>query len=81
MSKLLTIFLFCFIETQSQVRIDFNPDFEPSSSNSVIQDKNFYLFTAFESNPELVHFLEENKVFQAIFQSKKKGNRQQFRIL
>ncbi|MCL5129273.1 YdcF family protein [Algibacter sp. L4_22] len=57
----------------AQNTTNFNPNFKASVSYSKVQDQNFYLFSAIQSDPELVSILESNEELNTIFNNKKES--------
>lgn len=49
----------------------FHVNFKKSLSGSIVQDRNFYLFSAIQNNPELVILLEQDDDLNSIFKNKK----------
>jgi len=62
--------LLYFFTGQAQTQMDYDGRFKASQSNDVVQDKNFYLFTAIQDNPEITAFFEENAVLRTVFNTK-----------
>ncbi|RXJ45750.1 YdcF family protein [Gelidibacter gilvus] len=61
--------LFCFLNIQAQTKMDYDAIFKASQSHDIIQDKNFYLFTAIQNNPKVTELLEANPVFMSLLKS------------
>jgi dsDNA-binding SOS-regulon protein len=64
-------FLFFSINLEAQKESGFNPTFKISISESKVQDKNFYLFSAIRNSPELVLYLEQQNELSSLFTNKK----------
>tara|TARA_R110002050_G_scaffold181044_2_gene314566 strand:+ start:1396 stop:2661 length:1266 start_codon:yes stop_codon:yes gene_type:complete len=66
-----SLMLFCFLNLlQAQTKKDYDAQFKASQSNDIVQDKNFYLFTAIQNDPKVTEFLENNTVLKSIFNLK-----------
>lgn len=48
----------------------FDPGFEPSRTDKLMQDKNFYLFTAIQENRTVKQLLEEDPTLKAIYENR-----------
>lgn len=68
MKKIIYILIaLVFISGYSQKRKGFELGYTSSKSSSLIQDKNFYLLTAIQSDKVISQLLENNSVFKTIF--------------
>ena len=65
-----SLMLFCFFNIQAQTKVDYDANFKASQSNDIVQDKNFYLFTAIQNDPKVTELLETNPVFKSLLNSK-----------
>ena len=61
----LTLFV-CLLFGVARAQTDFIKDYEIKKSGSIIQDKNFYLFTVLEQDPRLNKILAGDSLLQAV---------------
>jgi len=63
------LFLFTIIPSYGQS--EFNPQYQLLSSESIIQDKNFYLYTLMQQLPDVRTMIENDTVLKELFRVKK----------
>ncbi|WP_157485370.1 YdcF family protein [Flavobacterium sp. ACAM 123] len=73
MNRILFITMaFVFMSLQAQKNKQFDINFMATSSNSVVQDKNFYLLTAIQKNAEVRKLLEDDLVLKLFYDRQQK---------
>lgn len=68
----LFIFYVLLFRTAVFAQSGFDPNYKLLHSDSYVQDKNFYLFTAIEKLPEVRKTIETDTVFKSILQNQRK---------
>jgi hypothetical protein len=63
---LFLILFFCSLFGIANAQKQFNPGYKPQKSQSIIQDKNFYLFTVLENQPELNKILATDTLLRRL---------------
>lgn len=73
MNRILFIMMtLIFMSTQAQNNKRFDIDFKAASSNSVVQDKNFYLLTAIQKDAKVRKLLEDDLVLKSFYDRQQK---------
>ena len=68
----ISFFLISSLTVFSQENRDFDPNYRLLQSNSIEQDKNFYILTAMQQDPVTKQILVTNKAFAKFIKAKKK---------
>lgn len=66
---IVTLVIICFTTLQIEAQKGYDPGFKASQSGNLLQDKNFYLFTAIQNDEAVKELLTTNTVFKAFKQA------------
>ena len=69
MKTFVTLAIICLTILQVQGQKGYDPTFKASQSDNLLQDKNFYLFTAFQNDKAVKQLLTTNPVLKVFKQS------------